>query len=1819
MSLQKITEKEAAQVLKESAHVLVTQQETDSDGNLVESLRRIPLDVFFSELYDARIDNVDASGEQKIYASIGEFIRELSAAISSANFDVDLSNLDLIEEDGTLYLYDSKKQETIGGGWTISGGSGGSEFGSTMRLTNGLPSRTFAVMDNAESANIVYTATSIDDEDKSPTGDLSESWQVNGVRVSARTIKQGENTFDVKSYLTAGAENAVKLTVEDAYGNSKTMTWTVTVISFGLTWNLGEIEYHGSDALTVRMIPTGQGDKTLHVTLDGVEAYSTTVSTTGRTVTATIPAQTHGAHTVEAWIETVVDGTTVTTEHLRHVGVWTQSGNTAPIVAVFESAIAMKQFATYGVRYYVYDPTSETAMVTLQEDGVNANVVTIGREVQTWAYRASQAGAKTLTIKFGAVSANIAVTVESIGQNIAPVTSGLVLDLDPTGHSNSESGRANFGYKDGSGTNHPLTFSDNFDWTNGGFQLDDEGVTAFVVKRGCRATLDTSLFANDAKSTGKEIKLVFKSENVRDYDAELMCCVSGSIGLKLQAQQATLSSSTSTMDVQYCENRKIEMDINIEPSSENRLAIISLKAIPSRGIQYDAQDSWQQTIPDKLSIGSDDCDVWVYRIKMYANNLTRYEVLDNYIADCSDTDEMLSRFERNDIYNTDGSISLAKLASTSPALRVFHIWAERMTTSKNDEVTCKVEMTFVQGGEEHHFIATNVKMKAQGTSSLEYILAALNLDLDFSNATWVNGNGEPITGYAMTENSVPVSYFNLKANVASSENANNVCLTDEYNTFNAHVFPGKQEDSRVRDTIEGHPCAVFFTNTSGAAIEIGARTLAAGDTLLYFAGDMNNSKKNFTVFGQDNEKYPLQCCVEILNNNNEQCRFRSDDLSAEQFDGDGNFEFRFPKNPTDEMKAAFREMQAWVVSTTRDLATGAVITPVIYDGVSYANDTAEYRAAKFKAEVGDYFSVNSLLFHYLFTERRCMVDNRAKNTFVSYEYDAEADGYRWNFRCDYDNDTAEGNDNSGGLTFTCGLEDTDKIGDSDVFNAADSTLWCNVRDLLADELAEMYRSLKGSGAWSASRFLSKAKAYQAARPEALVIEDMYNKYVEPLLQKNSARYLPMMLGTKEDQREQFETYQEIYFDSKYLDTTDRSNAISMRVTTASAEEGNIDVTPYSDLYINVMYGNAGRARMRAKRGVTYTMQCPAASMNDLETYIFAASHLTKLGSLAKLRSKFIDLSAAQRMQTLPIGSGESGYQNNNLTALTFGANTMLSYIDLRGLTNLTQAVDLSVLVSLEEFYATNSGITGVTFADGCPLRVAQLPEVRSLTAKRLSGIEIFEMSGTALERIWVEECLGIDTQTLIEQATAIASGRLTGVDWSLANADAVMRLVGKSGIAADGSAVSSFVLTGAAYINVITEDELSAINTSFPDLAVTYGSIVEAHTVLFVDDSGTIESQTVRHGEAASDPVKSGRAPVPTKEPTIGNTYSFSGWDKDFSCVTSDLVVTAQFSTQVRRYTVEFWNDEELLQKTTTDAFGNVEYTGSDLEPPEGKIWGGWDKLTTNVQCDIKAYAVFYAPKAPSAYPETYDYLYSDDPADNSAYTFEEFWYLIVTDDDAGDPLARTYFQIGDKIKIVLNTAVFADTEIVMQLEAFRHFKQADGNGFTRTFWGMVGLMNAGHAINDSSSNVGGYAAMTIRDWLNNTVFSALPKKWKGVIEPAQVLSSAGGTSANIVSSVDKLFLRSLAEIGLFKDDVPYVNEVAAGADEVQLKIYNSDNARVKKYYNGAGAAATWWLRSPGSSSSTTFRHVGAGGSAGSYTAAGAYGVSFGFCIGSAA
>ena len=129
--------------------------------------------------------------------------------------------------------------------------------------------------------------------------------------------------------------------------------------------------------------------------------------------------------------------------------------------------------------------------------------------------------------------------------------------------------------------------------------------------------------------------------------------------------------------------------------------------MPARAIAYESSDNWQQASPQLLTIGSADADVWIYGIKLYATSLTRSEILDNFIADCGSPEEMVDRYRRNDIFNETGTINETKLAQAKPELRVIHIWANKMTTAKDDEVLCKVTLVWTNGGAEYEFTAEN--------------------------------------------------------------------------------------------------------------------------------------------------------------------------------------------------------------------------------------------------------------------------------------------------------------------------------------------------------------------------------------------------------------------------------------------------------------------------------------------------------------------------------------------------------------------------------------------------------------------------------------------------------------------------------------------------------------------------------------------------------------------------------------------------------------------------------------------------------------------------------------------------------------------------------------------------------------------------------------------------------------------------------------------------------------------------------------------------------------------------------------------------------
>lgn len=111
-------------------------------------------------------------------------------------------------------------------------------------------------------------------------------------------------------------------------------------------------------------------------------------------------------------------------------------------------------------------------------------------------------------------------------------------------------------------------------------------------------------------------------------------------------------------------------------------------------------------------------------------------------------------------------------------------------------------------------------------------------------------------------------------------------------------------------------------------------------------------------------------------------------------------------------------------------------------------------------------------------------------------------------------------------------------------------------------------------------------------------------------------------------------------------------------------------------------------------------------------------------------------------------------------------------------------------------------------------------------------------------------------------------------------------------------------------------------------------------TVQFVDWDGTIISNVYIEQE--------GSAIAPT--PPTREGYTFIGWDRDFSNVTEDIVVTALY--QINRYKVDFvdW-DGTILKSDSVD--WNTAAVAPEIPARDWYTFIGWDKDFTNIIGDL--------------------------------------------------------------------------------------------------------------------------------------------------------------------------------------------------------------------------------------------------------------------------
>ena len=1514
--------------------------------------------------------------------------------------------------ENTLVLYEvyskgtEQETRTVISAHVITGGSGGITSTNTIVIERVTNSPLVVATDDEVLITYKFTGTDSSGED---IGQGKATWKLGNRVIKTENVYTGENTVDLTGLIRTGSDQKVTLIITDDVGSMQQKIWYVSVVDVKLESNFDDSRtYEANKDVSFTYTPYGAVDKTVHILLDGeeIDTVTSVKAAAGLSTSYPIPGKNHGTHLLEMYMTASINNNDIESNHIVKDIIWYDANAETPVIGTVYQKFTARQYETTNIAYTVFDPSTETPYVTLKAMYTNADGETIEiynssftmtSNTDVWAFKTDVIGEHILTITCRDTVKTLVANVKDIGIEVAPTTTGLEFDFNPVGYSNNDTNKI---WSDRN-TGVTMSVSDNFDWVNGGYQIDDAGDQYFCVKAGTTATINYNLFADDARTNGKEFKVIFKTTNVKNRNTSFISCMDYGIGLDMKVENANIYSSNGSLYSPYCEDDIIEFEFNINKNTDIPMVMTYEDGVGNRPMIYTSDSSFWQNNPTPIVIGSPNCDVYIYRMKAYSTSLSDKDILNNYIADARNAEEMINRHMRNQIYK-EGVLDPEYLAEACPDLRIILIDAPWFTNDKDNKVTDTIITMIYKNGDTilDNWTCTGATHRGQGTSSNEYGYASRNIDLVMDTDTSLFTLGDGVTTantITLTRDSVPTDYLNVKVNVASSENANNAQNARNYSQFNPFIRFARWKDSKVKDSMEFYNCVVFVRERNE---DISThREFQDTNWHFYSIGNVGDSKKTDDTRVNDKND-PKECIIEITDYNvplaefptgkdgicpvgewkagNTAYDFLYSDYEYEDGEfksfGAGSYEFRY------EMKKITEEQRQANIDTWREM----------YKFVVTSSDE------EFYAKLKEWFVVDSALYYYLFTERYTMVDNRAKNSFWHYGKvyisDTEAtalgedaggyiidntqaairEGYRYDLTQGYDFDTSLGIDNTGKLVLTYGKEDTDFYVDGDstsgyIYRAAESTFFCRLRDLFASEMQAMFVDRENQNAWSASRLIKQWDDAQSQFPEELWRLDIQRKYLRTyqgisidnsLPGEANPRFLTeMMNGRKKYQRRMFERNQELYMATKYFGKIATQDQIMMRfnnpVGATIAPDFTLYITPYSDMYIGTSFGNVTPTNFRAKAGVEYTIPCSIESGTADITLIYGASFIQAIGDLSKCYVGDNDFSKASRLQSLVIGSNVNGYSNSFMTKIALGNNKLLEYLDIRNITGLNSVVDLSQCSNLIELHAENSGATGVIFANGGKIQKAYIPAVTSLTIKNLNYLNEFIVdSYTNLQTLIVENTAFIDTYNVINMSPMLKVLRLIGVNWRLSDSSILDRVLTMRGVNNTGGEIEDSVLSGNAHVAGIKQYDYYNYTTAWQDLEITYDTMTPQFVVTFTNEDGTVlDVQYVDINMNAVDPITREDNPIstPTKESTVAEDYTFAGWDSSLDNIGNNKTIKATYTSTIRKYTVRYETKDNVIE-TVADYGTNVFYKGDipvyTAEEKYSKfyLFTGWDK-----------------------------------------------------------------------------------------------------------------------------------------------------------------------------------------------------------------------------------------------------------------------------------
>ena len=1363
-----------------------------------------------------------------------------------------------VSDDGSsvrLALTNKSGAEIASADIPAGSGGGGGDASTTKVVLDAAVSKT--IIKEGDSAMLTWTYDhqySSGDEKGTSTGQkatVSIEMKRGATVMYADTqhdVSKGTYTLDLTKYLLLGTTDIyVRATTTDpTTGKTQTRQSYVSVkavtLALSSSFNIAECVAKGgygvSEAVSIPFAVSGSGDKTVTLYLDGHQWDSQTVKRSGTTngsFSLSMSGVSIGRHTVQIVAEMEASAELTLKSESIYFDIL-KAGQNAPYIGTkltfgdgrifaddhLTPTIETGQYEQVRFDFVAYDPTTTPATVGVWRDGIRTQTVSVPRTTQVYTNRFLEQGDVAMVLKCGTTEYRLNVKVTESGIDLSEATAGLVLKLTAAGRSNAESEPAEWRYND------VQTVFEGFDWQSNGWTGDSLKLT-----NGANVEIGYKPFGNDATTTGATYEMELTCTNVTDRRGTVVDCMTGGVGFRLTTQEALMRTGAgSEVGTKFASGLTLKIAFVVQEKKAGRLMMLYVNGILCGAKQYASTDSLLQAEPTNIRITSESADVEVRNMRVYNRALGDDEELANYMVDRPTSDEMVVLFEKNQVMDDEGTdVDIDKLRAMGKSVMRIVGDVNLVNQTNNKKFEVPVDIYFYSAyGKEYDFIIYQCGLRIQGTSSTTY--PRKNYRIYFSRSTkygtklYVNGVEVADFKYSFKPGARPIDIFCLKADFSDSSSTHNTGAVRIVNdiwkrcgwlTPPQMAYKGNYD---VRIGVDGFPIDLFYDNNgTGENVYLGKYNFnneKSGSGIIYGFEGIEGFNDEATLKGGRNKCI----CLEFLNNSETLCLFGTSNMDT----FDDALEFRFKADDTwatahEEDKAAVKRLWEWIYSCK-------------------GNPT------KFLNEYAEYFGNDSPFAWYLITDYFMAVDNRAKNMML-----VTWDGKIWYF-IPYDMDTVFGERNDSVLKYdyTITWETMDESIGSYAFAGHNSVLWELVRGC-PDKLREVADKLRSTmsleyvltvfneemmGNWC-ERIYNKDGIYKYIKPltEGVTTADGTTSYYD---------YLYALQGSRYAHRTYTIQNRFALLDSQYVCGTYRKDSFSAYFGYKfGSDNRKIRITASERYFFGYGY-TSGTPHESAVLAEDTGSQVELTLDTDLivndPQYIYGASRIMGLDltDVSHAILQTLNLNNCSALRTLDVSCGQT---QTTLNALLVNGCRNLRTLNMTGLKsgNFT-GIDLSNNTKLETLKAGKTALTGVNFAQGAPLTSVTLPatlqtlELRYLGKLTTGGLTL---EGTSnINRLVVDNCPGVDWQTLHARCGNVKYLRVTGIDME-GDGSLLTSMMQTGGVDENGGNVESCRLVGTYRLTRYKDDEeYEALQQHFPELNIEqpeYTMLERAETI----------------------------------------------------------------------------------------------------------------------------------------------------------------------------------------------------------------------------------------------------------------------------------------------------------------------------------------------------------------------------------------------------